>query len=109
MGKQYAYRLTEKGARVGAMFILFHKRICGPLANSLFHHRPPRRSPAPAKIETATYRKTVVYVKGKNGQWLNINFQSRKVHQRCGSAVHAHSVLRADGPERQRDLFGQPL
>ena len=39
VGKHYAYRLTEKGTRVGALFILFHKRICGPLANSLFHHR----------------------------------------------------------------------
>jgi hypothetical protein len=51
--KHYAYRLTEKGARVAAMFVLFHKRICGPLANSVFHH-PPKRSPRPpAKIETA--------------------------------------------------------
>jgi hypothetical protein len=56
IGKQYAYRLTEKGARVSAMFVLFHKRICGPLANSLFHHSPRRSSPPPAKIETA-YRK----------------------------------------------------
>jgi len=56
VGKQYAYRLTEKGARVCAMFVLFHKRICGPLANSLFHH-PPRRSPQPAvKIETAYHK-----------------------------------------------------
>jgi len=39
VGQHYAYRLTEKGTRVGALFILFHKRICGPLANSLFHHR----------------------------------------------------------------------
>jgi hypothetical protein len=38
--KHYAYRLTEKGTRVAAMFVLFHKRICGPLANSLFQHRP---------------------------------------------------------------------
>ena len=54
--KHYAYRLTEKGARVCAMFVLFHKRICGPLANSLFHH-PPRRSPQPAvKIETAYHK-----------------------------------------------------
>jgi hypothetical protein len=56
MGNQYAYPLTEKGARVGATFILFHKRICGPLANSLFHHRPTRRPPAPAKIETAYHK-----------------------------------------------------
>jgi hypothetical protein len=56
VGKQYAYRLTEKGARVAAMFVLFHKRICGPLANSLFHHRPRRSSPPPAKIETAYHK-----------------------------------------------------
>jgi hypothetical protein len=56
VGKHYAYRLTEKGARVAAMFVLFHKRICGPLANSLFHHRPTRSSPPPAKIETAYHK-----------------------------------------------------
>jgi len=56
VGKQYAYRLTEKGARVSAMFVLFHKRICGPVANSLFHHPPRRRSPPPAKIETAYHK-----------------------------------------------------
>jgi hypothetical protein len=33
-------RLTEKGTKVSAMFILFHQRICGPLANTLFQHRP---------------------------------------------------------------------
>jgi hypothetical protein len=51
--RTYAYRLTEKGIRTGAMFILFHKRVCGPLANSLFHHRPKNRPPQPAKIERA--------------------------------------------------------
>jgi hypothetical protein len=51
--RTYAYRLTEKGIRTGAMFILFHKRVCGPLANSLFHHRPENRPPQPAKIERA--------------------------------------------------------
>jgi hypothetical protein len=56
VGKSYAYRLTEKGTRVAAMFVLFHKRVCGPLANSLFHHRPTSSSKPPAKIEVA-YRK----------------------------------------------------
>jgi hypothetical protein len=56
VGNQYAYRLTKKGARVCAMFILFHKRICGPLANSLFHHRPSPASQPPAKIETAYHK-----------------------------------------------------
>ena len=56
LGKHYAYRLTDKGARVAAMFVLFHKRICGPLANSLFHHQP-TPDPKPAvKIETAYHR-----------------------------------------------------
>jgi hypothetical protein len=53
LGDHYAYRLTEKGIRVAALFTLFHKRICGPLANSLFHHRPTTSSKPPAKIETA--------------------------------------------------------
>lgn len=55
-GKRYSYRLTEKGKRVAAMFVLFHQRICGPLANSLFHHRPEKTTKPPAKIETAYHR-----------------------------------------------------
>jgi hypothetical protein len=54
--KQYAYRLTAKGVRVAALFVLFHKRVCGPLANSLFHHQPTPSSKPPAKIETAYHR-----------------------------------------------------
>jgi hypothetical protein len=56
VGKQYAYRLTEKGARVAAMFVLFHKRICGPLANSLFDHQPTSAPKPSIKIETAYHR-----------------------------------------------------
>ena len=44
IGRGYCYRLTDKGTKAALMFILFHKRVCGPLANSLFHHRP-RRNP----------------------------------------------------------------
>ncbi|MEI9973957.1 MAG: hypothetical protein WDO73_19050 [Ignavibacteriota bacterium] len=40
IGRAYCYRLTDKGVKAALMFILFHKRVCGPLANSLFHHRP---------------------------------------------------------------------
>lgn len=55
-GRRYCYRLTEKGKRVAAMFVLFHQRICGPLANSLFHHRPEKTAKPPAKIESAYHR-----------------------------------------------------
>jgi hypothetical protein len=55
-GKRYCYRLTDKGKRVAAMFVLFHQRICGPLANSLFHHRPEPVSKPPAKIEAAYHK-----------------------------------------------------
>ncbi len=58
-GKRYCYRLTDKGKRVAAMFILFHKRVCGPLANSLFHHRPETVSKPPAKIEAAYHKADV--------------------------------------------------
>ena len=40
IGRSYRYRLSDKGTKAALLFILFHKRVCGPLANSLFHHRP---------------------------------------------------------------------
>jgi hypothetical protein len=55
-GKRYAYRLTEKGNKVALLFVLFHKRVCGPLANSLFHHAP-QAEPKPATKIEAAYRK----------------------------------------------------
>ena len=58
-GRTYAYRLTEKGRKVAALFVLFHKRVCGPLANSLFHHRPTDTLPRPAKIEAAYHKADV--------------------------------------------------
>jgi hypothetical protein len=39
-GSRYAYRLTSKGIQVALLFLFFHKRLCGPLAHSRFHHRP---------------------------------------------------------------------
>jgi hypothetical protein len=38
------------------MFILFHKRVCGPLAHSLFDHRPNEAFRPKSKVETAYYR-----------------------------------------------------
>jgi hypothetical protein len=35
----YTYRLTDKGVKVALLFLFFHKRLCGPLASNLFHHR----------------------------------------------------------------------
>jgi len=55
-GHHYAYRLTDKGTRVTLMFVLFHQRVCGPLANSLFQRRPTKTAAPLSKIEAA-YRK----------------------------------------------------
>lgn len=52
-GRSYLYRLTEKGTKVALMFVLFHQRVCGPLANSLFHHRPDEVGQPASKIEAA--------------------------------------------------------
>src|SRR6266478_6408641 len=55
-GSRYAYRLTPKGVQVALLFLFFHKRLCGPLANSRFHHRPdPHHQPA-SKLEAAYHR-----------------------------------------------------
>jgi hypothetical protein len=56
IGRSYRYRLTVKGSKAALVFTLFHKRVCGPLANSLFHHRPDRTHKPPSKIETAYYK-----------------------------------------------------
>jgi hypothetical protein len=55
-GKRYLYRLTEKGSRVALMFVLFHQRVCGPLSNSLFHHRPEESHKPASRLETAYYK-----------------------------------------------------
>ena len=63
IGRGYCYRLTEKGIRAAAMFVLFHKRVCGPLANTLFHHRPDEHATPPAKIEVAYHKADVAIQK----------------------------------------------
>ena len=55
-GSRYAYRLTAKGVQVALLFLFFHKRLCGPLANSRFHHRPDPHHQPPSKLEAAYHR-----------------------------------------------------
>jgi hypothetical protein len=55
-GKRYAYRLTAKGTKVALLFVLFHKQLCGPLANSLFHHQPDAQLRPKSKLETAYHK-----------------------------------------------------
>jgi hypothetical protein len=55
-GTRYAYRLTDKGVKVALLFVLFHQRLCGPLANSLFHHRPEAKFQPDSKLETALHK-----------------------------------------------------
>jgi len=56
LGRTYCYRLADKGTKAALMFILFHKRVCGPLANSLFHHRPQKNLSPTSKIENAYHK-----------------------------------------------------
>jgi hypothetical protein len=55
-GSRYAYRLSSKGVRVALLFLFFHKRLCGPLANSCFHHRPDAAHHPASKLEVAYHR-----------------------------------------------------
>jgi len=52
-GRRYAYRLTTKGVKVALLFLFFHKRLCGPLANSCFHHQPDADHRPQSKLEAA--------------------------------------------------------
>jgi hypothetical protein len=55
-GRRYAYRLSDKGVKVALIFVLFHHKLCGPLANSLFHHRPDAKHQPKSKLETAIHK-----------------------------------------------------
>ncbi len=55
-GSRYAYRLTTKGVQVALLFLFFHKRLCGPIANSCFHHRPDPHYRPNSQLEAAYHR-----------------------------------------------------
>ena len=55
-GSRYAYRLTPKGVQVALLFLFFHKRLCGPLANSRFHHQPDAKHRPHSQLEAAYHR-----------------------------------------------------
>ena len=65
-GKRYAYHLTRKGIQVALLFLFFHKRLCGPLANSRFHHQPAAltgpivNSKPPTTKPTTPFRKSSI-------------------------------------------------
>ena len=55
-GTRYAYGLPPKGVQVALLFLFFHKRLCGPLANSRFHHRPDPQHRPNSGLEVAYHR-----------------------------------------------------
>jgi hypothetical protein len=55
-GHRYAYRLTAKGVDVALLFLFFHKRLCGPLAHSRFHHKPDPQHRPNSKLEAAYHK-----------------------------------------------------
>jgi hypothetical protein len=50
------YALTSKGVDVALLFLFFHKRLCGPLANSRFPHKPDPASRPNSKLEAAYHK-----------------------------------------------------
>ena len=55
-GSRYAYRLSLKGVQVALLFLFLLKRLCGPLANSRFHHQPVLKHRPDSKLEVAYHR-----------------------------------------------------
>jgi hypothetical protein len=55
-GRRYAYRLTVKGVDIALLFLFFHKRLCGPLANSRLHHKPHPTNRPDSKLEAAYHK-----------------------------------------------------
>src|SRR4029450_2153097 len=55
-GRRYLDRVTAKGVELALVVVLCHKRVCGPLAHSLFNRKPDPTLPVNSKLETA-YRR----------------------------------------------------
>jgi len=55
-GDRYAYQLTSQGVQVALLLLFFHKRLCGPLANSRFHHLPDSAHRPNSKLEAAYHK-----------------------------------------------------
>jgi hypothetical protein len=55
-GSRYSYRLTSKGLQLALLFLFFHKRLCGPLANSRFHHQPDATHRPDSNLEAAYHK-----------------------------------------------------
>jgi hypothetical protein len=55
-GSRYTYQLTAKGVQIALLFLFFHKRLCGPLANSRFHHQPDPAHRPNSKLEAAYHK-----------------------------------------------------
>jgi hypothetical protein len=55
-GRRYGYRLTTTGVDAALLFLFFHKGLCGPLANSRFHHQPNASHRPDSKLEAAYHK-----------------------------------------------------
>jgi DNA-binding PadR family transcriptional regulator len=53
---RYTYRLTDKGQRVAVLLLLFHQRLCGPVAAGQFATRPDRRYCPRSPLERAYHK-----------------------------------------------------
>ena len=46
----------RKRSQVALLFLFFHRRLCGPLANSHFHYRPDHHHRPNSHLEAAHHR-----------------------------------------------------
>jgi hypothetical protein len=97
-GSRYAYRLTTKGVEVALLFLFFHKRLCGPLANSRFHHQPKAQHRPNSRL---------AYPREIPLRWQNskrdIVPQAPACHQSCHSLALRRSRIRAEKLKPARD------
>ncbi len=54
--KSYSYRFTPKGQKIALLMVQFRRRIYGPLAYGLLHHRPDKENAPDSKFERAYHK-----------------------------------------------------
>jgi len=81
-GSRYASRLTSKGVQVALLFLFFHKRLCGPLANTAISTSPDPQHRPHSRLEAAYHRADKAIEKCRPTSRRSLNGKTRQSRSR---------------------------
>ena len=83
MAPRYAYQLTTKDVQIALLFLFFHKRLFGPLANSRFHHQPDPAHRPNSKLEAAYHKADVAIQEHRRSAGRRVILSNQMLKYSC--------------------------